>query len=136
MRRLLVAVGSIAALIAVGVLAAGIGARTVSARTAPAAVRAEPRSSTAPHRNLPAAGGHTCFVSVPRCSETPCVEYIQSATATVARALLPGIRLASPRCGSPKHATKRMRTPTPPATLNLALPALAHQLQARPVGSP
>jgi hypothetical protein len=136
MRRLLVAVGSIAALIAAGVLAAGIGARTVSAGTAPAAVRAQPRSSAAPHRSLPAAGGHTCFVSVPRCSETPCIEYIRSATAAVVRAPIPGVRLASPRCGSPKLGTKVMRTPRPSPNFSLALPALAHKLQAHPRGSP
>jgi hypothetical protein len=136
MRRILVAVGSIAPLIAAGVLAAGIGARTVSARTAPAAVRGQPRSSAAPHRSPSAADGHTCFVSVPRCSETPCIEYIQSATTAVARAPVPGVRLASPRCGSPKRTTKVLLTPTPPPTFGLAVPALAHKLQAHPSGSP
>ena len=136
MRRLLVAVGVTAALAAAGVLAAGVGARTVSTRPAPAAVRAQPRSSAAPHRNLPPDGGHVCFVSVPRCSETPCIEYIQSATAAAARAPVPGVRLASPRCGSPKLGAKVMRTPTQPPNFGLALPALAHKLQAHPSGSP
>jgi hypothetical protein len=136
MRRLLVAVGSIAALAAAGVLAAGVGAGTVSARPAPAAVHAHPRSSAAPHLSVPAGGGHMCFVSVPRCSETPCIEYIESATAAVARAPVPGARLASPRCRSPKLSTKITRRPTPPANFGLALPALAHKLQVHPSSSP
>jgi hypothetical protein len=136
MRRLLVALGSTAALAAAGVLAAGVGAGTVSARPAPAAVHAQPRSSAAPHRSALAEGGHVCFVSVPRCSETPCIEYIQSATAAVARSTVPGVRLASPRCRSSKLSTKVRRSPTAPPNFGLALPALAHKLQARPAGSP
>jgi hypothetical protein len=136
MRHFLVAVGSIAALAAAGVLAAGVGARTVSARRAPAAVHARAPSSAVPHRSVPAAGGQACFVSVPRCSETPCIEYIQPATAAVARAPVPGVRLASPRCGSPKLGTKVTRTPTLAPNFGRALPALAHKLQAQPSGSP
>jgi hypothetical protein len=136
MRRLLVAVGSIAALAAAGVLAAGVGARTVFVRPAAAAVHAKPRAAPAPDRTVPAAGGQVCYVSVPRCSETPCIEYIRSATAAVARAPVPGVRLASPRCGSLKHSTNVTRTPTPPPNFGLALPALAHKLQAHPSGSP
>jgi hypothetical protein len=135
-RRVLVAGSTLVVLAATALLAAGVGARTVSTRPAPAAVHAKPRSSEAPHRNLPAGGGHACFVSVPRCSETPCIEYIRSATAAVARTPVPGVRLASPRCGSPKLGTKVMRTPTAPANFGLALPALAHKLQAHPSGSP
>ena len=132
MRRLLVAVGSVAALVAAGVLAVGVGARTVSARPAPAGARAQPRSATTPRRSVPAAGGHMCFVSVPRCSETPCIEYIQSATAAVVRTPVPGARLASRRCGPPKRRAKVTRTPT--ANFGLAVPALA--LQAHPAPSP
>jgi hypothetical protein len=136
MRRLLVAVGSIAVLAAAGVLAAGVGARTVSARPAPTAVHVQPRSSAAPRRSVPAAGGHACFVSVPRCSETPCIEYIRSAAAAVARAPVPGVRLASPRCRSPKLGRKVTRTPTALPNFGLALPALAHKLQAQTSPSP
>jgi hypothetical protein len=156
MRRLLAAVGVIAALAVAGVLAAGVGARTVSggpalaaaaaaarnrlrtvsAHSAPAAARSQRRFSTAPHRNPPVDGGHACFVSVPRCSETPCIEYIQSATAAVARVPAPGVRPAAPRCGSTKLGAKIMRTPTAPPNFSLALPALAHRLQARPAGLP
>jgi hypothetical protein len=132
MRRFLVAVGSIAALAAAGVLAAGVGARTVSARPAPAAVHAQPRSSAAPDRSVPAADGQACFVTVPRCSETPCIEYVRSAPAAVGRAPVPAVRLASPRCGSPKLGTKV----TLPPNFGLALPALAHKLQAHASGSP
>jgi hypothetical protein len=136
MRRLLVAAGSIAALVAAGVLAVGVGARTVSARPAPAAVRSQPRSAATPHRSVPAGGGHMCFVSVPRCSETPCIEYIQSAPAAVVRTPVPRARPASPRCGPPKRRTKVSRTPTATPDFGLALPALAHNLQAHPAPSP
>jgi hypothetical protein len=72
MRRVLVAVGSIAALVAAGVLAAGVGARTVEH---------QPAVSRHARPVLPA--GSPCYVSIPRCSQTPCIVFIGSAAAAV-----------------------------------------------------
>src|SRR5665213_2557178 len=108
MRRLLVAVGSIAALVVAGVLAAGVGARTVEP---------PPAASHQNLRVLPT--GSPCYVSIPRCTQTPCIVFIGaaedavSAPAVAAPALAPS--LSSKRC-------TRMHVPRTSVIVNKASP--------------
>jgi hypothetical protein len=72
MRRILVAGSSIVVLALAGFLAVGVGARTVGP------VAHKPVASA--HARSALAAGTTCYVSVARCSQVPCVEFIQSGT--------------------------------------------------------
>jgi hypothetical protein len=135
MRRLLVAVGSVAALVAAGVLAAGVGARTVEKQSA---------ISRPARPVLPA--GSPCYVSIPRCSQRPCIVFIGSAEAAVsvptsaAPAVAPS--RSSKRCarmhGPRTSVIVNKASPTRPApglaigpALTARLPVLAHQLAIR-----
>jgi hypothetical protein len=157
MQRFLVVV-SVLVVIAVGAVAAvSLGAHAVHAQAAgSAASAARPaathrvtrppaaRVATTPTITVPAQAGHTCYVSVPRCSQTPCIEYINAHAMLIAPA--PGVRLATPaRCPSATGPSTGALTATPrgrvgPATASpnfgAALPGLAHKLQARPAGFP
>ncbi len=98
-RRILVAGSSIVVLALAGFLAVGVGARTVGhvahkrvgARTVGHMSHKPVASAHAP--SAVAAAGTTCYVSMPRCSEVPCVEFIRSGTnSAVARAVyLPSV---------------------------------------------
>lgn len=143
MRRILVAGSSLVVLALVGVLAAGVGAQTVG--TPPAAShRVRPRMVTP--RVLPhLIGGSTCFVSAPRCSQTPCVELIGSdiaqpvgSVAAVGRVqVLPARPVPSESCGKahPPTANVIVNRPAarPPDAFGFAprLRAMAAQLAAR-----
>jgi hypothetical protein len=141
-QRVLVFVSALVALAVAAVLAVGVGAHTVHAQAAPSASSVT-RTATAPTATVAPDAGHTCYVGVPRCSQTPCIEYINAQAVLITP--VPGIRLATPaRCPSTTGPGKGAVTVTPrgrvgPAPIpNFAqnLPALAHKLQARPAGSP
>lgn len=143
MQRIRVFVGALAAIAVAAVLAVGVGAHTVHARAAPSRSSAA-RTATTPTVTVSPVAGHTCYVSVPRCSQNPCVEYINAHAVLITPA--PGVRLATPaRCPSATGPGNGALTVTPrgrvgPATafpnFGAALPGLAHKLQARPAGSP
>jgi hypothetical protein len=136
-QRILVAMSGLAALAAAGLLAVTLGAHTVRAhalaarpahsRTAvplPAATR---RRLTQLERSLgtlqatPALKrpqgqrravvpmGTACYVDTPRCSQTPCVVYVQSDA--VLRPAIPGVRLGTQarNCAQPKVASAILR---------------------------
>ena len=108
------------------------GAGTLTARLAAAAAPLK-----APQAQV--AAGSTCFVSVPECSQTPCVELIGAATATaVYTPLVPAARPARARssCGGAQNAplaTAVARGPlrTAPNPYERLLKSLRAQLSRR-----
>jgi hypothetical protein len=131
MRRFLVAVGSIAVLAVAGVLAAGVGARTVE------------RPPATPHQKpVVRLTWSPCYVSIPRCSQTPCIVFTGSAEAAVsAPAVAPPAAapsLSSKRCAR-MHVPRTsitVNSHTPPGAaigqaLTARLTVLAHQLAIR-----
>jgi hypothetical protein len=145
-QRVLVVGSALVALAVAAVMAVSVGAHTGHAQAAPSgssrghrAARHPPALHPAPSITVPGVTGHTCYVSVPRCSEMPCVEYI-NAHAAVAVGVA-GARLATTaRCPSPNAGIVTVtRGPTRAGALanfSGALPRLVHKLRARPAGSP
>jgi hypothetical protein len=86
------------------------GAVTATARLS-AAVVVTPAPRHAP--TAQATEGSTCFVSVPECSEQPCVEFVQSANTTAV--YVP----------TPARPVARSRSHCPPAVPHIATTAIA-----------
>ena len=96
---------------------------------------------------VPSVSGSACYVGIPECSQTPCVELIGAATSTaVYTAPVPGVQRARPssRCGRaqigpglvtavPQGPPSAQRRVNPYGT---ALRSLAHRLRHSFPGAP
>jgi len=105
------------------------GAATVTVRLAAAAV--PPKTPT-----VPAVSGSTCFVSVPECSQTPCVELIGAGSATAVYApTVPAPRTSCGRAHNPGVVTAVRRGPLrtlgPPNPYGRILRSLRARLSRR-----
>jgi hypothetical protein len=106
--------------VVVAVLAAGLAAVLLAAHpgaTARAAGAATARVARArPRLILPPTGGSACYVGLPDCSLTPCVEFTAAASQSAVY-LLPGVRQTQPvspgRCRRASGATGGAVTVTP-----------------------
>jgi len=117
----------------------------VGARTP--AVQRPGRVAPAPSVTVPSVSGSACYVSIPECSQTPCVELIGAASATaVYTTPAAGVQRARPLSGCGRARTGPglvTAVPRPPSSalrrLNpygAALKSLAHRLQRSFPGAP
>ncbi len=142
MRRVLVAGTAVLALALAAWVAVGLGAQavTVSAHTVSPGTLRHARSPSVPR----VLGGAPCYVSIARCSETPCTVFVGPAGAAVSTPAVAAVAVAPSR--SSKRCA-RMQAPRTSITVNklsrippgmaivpavtARLPALAHQLATR-----
>jgi hypothetical protein len=139
----------VVALLAVGLAGLALAARTRTPARAPAAQTRMPARARNAARIVPgrvahaatptvvASAGSTCYVSVPYCSETPCVQFVRGGGSAVY--VLPGIVPARPAVSC--QARARAKQARPPgvvvavpahgAALQGILPGLAHRLSSR-----
>jgi hypothetical protein len=117
MRRILVAGSSLVVLALVGFLAVGVGARTV-AHVGHASAKPRPLG--------PVLSGTPCYLSIPRCSQVPCVEFIGSGSAS---ALLVPRLAVTDRCRSHRSAPPAQIISKAAAQAQIAAPAALPALQ-------